>query len=258
MAETAAESAASPQPPAAPPAAPQPPPAAPLKPAPSQQRPHTTPHKCAPSPPRPPATPQRVAASPQRPPATPQKPAPSPQRPRTDEFEPHSLGDAPSGQLLLNWKTAQTPLPRGKTIEGVDWLTDFYRFLATGVQSGDSYGVPPIRVPLTLVLHFARTHCWYASIRDQGVHECKTMCSHEQIVEQFKVKYPSHALSHKLCYHRPLSCPRPSCCSSVASEGNCGELWEPNVQHGHPCDVREQHARGTRVHIKGHHKSRVL
>ena len=37
-----------------------------------------------------------------------------------------------SEPAVTTWKIPPNPLPNGKAVESIDWLTDIYRFLATG------------------------------------------------------------------------------------------------------------------------------
>ena len=43
----------------------------------------------------------------------------------------------------------RNPLPRGRSVESVDWLTELFKFLP---PTTGSHGVPIVRVPLTLTL----------------------------------------------------------------------------------------------------------
>ena len=103
-----------------------------------------------------------------------------------DMFE--HLGD---DGIVPHKSHSSNPLPRGKAIEGVDWVTDIYRFLSTGIHptpppGATEFHTPSIRMPLTLVLRYTRPYLWYSSIRDTGVNERKVTGDYEDIVKQFK------------------------------------------------------------------------
>ncbi|KAL1496273.1 hypothetical protein AB1Y20_016236 [Prymnesium parvum] len=87
---------------------------------------------------------------------------------------------------------------------------------------GGGFALPAVRLPLTLVLRHARPHCWYASLGAQGVHECKATCSHEAIVEQFKLQARAMAAT----------------CGSRLTTTDILAVYVSNTREGHGASMR--------------------
>ena len=91
-----------------------------------------------------------------------------------------ALGNASSkGGNSMN----RNPLPRGRAVENVDWVSELYKYLP---PTSGSCGVPSVRVPLTLTLRHSRPHTWYTSrSKSSGVSEAAATEDTQHVIRRF-------------------------------------------------------------------------